>query len=62
MDKDIQEKILSRTAAAAWLGVSKQTLDLMNIPRVKLRRRVLYRQSVLLQWLEKNTGSKKVQA
>jgi hypothetical protein len=51
----LQENVLSRKAAAAFLGVCKTTLDRMNIPRTKIRRRVLYRQSVLLQWLEKNT-------
>jgi len=51
----LQENVLSRKQASIFLGVCMTTLDRMNIPRTKVRRRVLYRQSVLLQWLEKNT-------
>jgi len=57
--KELQESVLSRTAAAAFLGVCKTTLDRMKIPRIKVRRRVLYRQSVLIDWLEKNTETKR---
>jgi hypothetical protein len=60
MNKEQQEIVFSRTAAATYLGVCKQTLDRLNIPRTKLRRRVLYRQSILNQWLEENTGTKGV--
>jgi len=55
MDSALQENVLSREEAADFLGICRTTLDRMNIPRTKLRRRVLYRQSVLIQWLEKNT-------
>jgi len=51
----LQDKVLSRKQASNFLGVCQTTLDHMNIPRTKVRRRVLYRQSVLIQWLEKNT-------
>jgi hypothetical protein len=51
----LKENVLSRKEAAEYLGICKTTLDRMDIPRTKIRRRVLYRQSVLLQWLEKNT-------
>jgi hypothetical protein len=51
-------EVLSRKQAAQFLGVCLTTLDRMNIPRTQVRRRVLYRQSVLLKWLEKNTEGK----
>jgi len=51
----IQEKVFSRKEAAEFLGVCRTTLDRMKIPRTKVRRRVLYRQSELIRWLEKNT-------
>ncbi len=51
-------EVLSRKQAAQFLGVCLTTLDRMNIPRTQIRRRVLYRQSVLLKWLEKNTEGK----
>jgi hypothetical protein len=59
MDAAIKTKgVLSRKQAANFLGVCMTTLDRMNITRTKIRRRVLYRQSVLFQWLEKNTEAK----
>jgi len=54
----LQDIVLSRKDAAIFLGICRTTLDRMDIPRVKIRRRVLYRQSVLLSWLEKNTKGK----
>ena len=62
MNSALQENILSRKGAAEFLGVCMTTLDRMDIPRTKVRRRVLYRQSVLIQWLEKNTKGKGSQA
>ena len=54
----LQDKVLSRKQASEFLGVCVTTLDGMNIPRVKLRRRVLYQQSELINWLKKNTDRK----
>jgi len=54
----LQDNVLSRKAAANFLGVCKTTLDRMNIPHVKVRRRVLYQQSELINWLKKNTDRK----
>jgi hypothetical protein len=51
-------EVLSRKQAAKFLGVCTTTLDRMKIPKTQIRRRVLYRQSVLLKWLEKNTEGK----
>ena len=62
MNSALQENVLSRKEAAEFLGICKTTLDRMDIPRTKVRRRVLYRQSVLIQWLEKNTKGKGSQA
>jgi hypothetical protein len=58
----LQEKVLSREEAAKFLGVCKTTLDRMDLPRTKVRRRVLYRQTVLITWLEKNTTGKEARA
>jgi len=55
MNSTLQESVLSRKEAANFLGVCLTTLDKMRIPKTQIRRRVLYRQSVLIQWLEKNT-------
>ena len=55
----LQENVLSRKQAAEFLGVCRTTLDRMDLPRTKVRRRVLYQQSALIRWLEKNTTSSK---
>jgi hypothetical protein len=61
MNEVLQEQVLSRKEAAAFLKICKTTLDRADIPRTRVRRRVLYRQSVLLSWLERNTGDKEAQ-
>jgi hypothetical protein len=50
-----QEQVLSRKQAAEFLGICKTTLDRLNIPKTKVRRRVLYRQAVLEKWLVDHT-------
>jgi hypothetical protein len=55
----LRENILSRNDAAKFLGVCKTTLDRLGIPKAKVRRRVLYRQSVLVQWLAQQTEGAK---
>ena len=55
-----REILLSRKKAAEFLGVCKTTLDRLNIPRTKLRRRVFYRQIILDQWIKENTDVKEV--
>jgi len=51
-----KEEVLSRKAAAKFLGVCLTTLDRIDdLPRIKIRRRVLYRQTALIQWLAKHT-------
>jgi len=52
------ESLLSRAQAAEFLGVCKTTLDRLGIPRTILRRRVLYRQAVLEQWLRDHTEAR----
>ena len=54
----LQDKVLSRKQASEFLGICVTTLDGTNIPRVKVRRRVLYQQSELINWLKKNTNRK----
>lgn len=54
----IQEKVFSRKEAAEFLGVYRTTLDRMDLPRTKVRRRVFFRQTELIRWLEENAGGK----
>ena len=55
--------ILSRREAAAVLGVCKATLDRLDIPRTRVRHRVMFKRDVLNKWVdehtEKNKGGKK---
>jgi hypothetical protein len=62
--KEIQPTgaIFDRKEAAEYLHICKTTLDRLDIPRSKIRRRVLYRQSVLDRYLEENTITAEVQA
>jgi len=47
--------ILSRKQAAVFLGICRTTLDRLDIPRTKIRRRVMYKRAVLEQWLGTTT-------
>ena len=46
-----QQEIMSRAEAASYLRICKTTLDRLDIPRTKIRRRVLYRKATLDMWL-----------
>jgi hypothetical protein len=47
--------ILSRKQAAIFLGICCTTLDRLDIPRIKIRRRVLFKRDILLRWLDEQT-------
>jgi hypothetical protein len=47
---------MSRAQAAEYIGIGKSTLDRLNIPRVKVRKRVLYRREAIAEWILKNQG------
>jgi len=55
--------ILSRREAAEYLGICRATLDRLDIPRTRIRNRVMFKREVLLKWVdehtEKNKGNKK---
>ena len=53
MDTNVktQQELMSREEAALYLRVCKTTLDRLNIPRTKIRKRVLYRRTTLDNWL-----------
>jgi len=46
-----QKDVMSRAEAATYLRICKTTLDRLDIPRSKIRRRVLYRKATLDMWL-----------
>lgn len=51
--------ILSRKEAAAFLGICLTTLDRLDIPRVRLRHRVVFKRDVLHKWLDEQSCGKK---
>jgi len=53
--QSIISDILSRKQAAEFLGICRTTLDRLDIPRTKIRRRVMYKRAVLERWLDEHT-------
>jgi hypothetical protein len=61
MEQMIFSELFNRKEAAVYLRICKTTLDSLPIPRIKIRRRVLYRKPELDQWLVQNTQTREVQ-
>jgi len=60
MDTAMTQEILSRRQAAKYLGgICLTTLDRLNIPRTKIRKRVMYRKATLDNWLAKQEQTEK---
>ena len=51
--------IMSRREAAAFLGICKVTLDRLDIPRTRVRHRVMYKRDVLSNWINEHTENRK---
>ena len=51
--------ILSRREAAAVLGICKATLDRLDIPRTRVRHRVMYKRDVINKWIDDHTETNK---
>jgi len=47
--------ILSRKEAAAILGICLTTLDRLDIPRTRVRHRVMFKRDVINKWIDDNT-------
>ena len=47
--------IMSRREAAAFLGICKVTLDRLDIPRTRVRHRVMYKRDVIKKWIDDHT-------
>jgi hypothetical protein len=52
-------EIFSRKEAAAFLGICKTTLDRLDIPKTKIRHRVMYKRDVLNKWIDEHTENRK---
>ena len=47
--------IMSRRQAAQFLGICLTTLDRLDIPKVKVRHRVLFKRDELNKWIDRQT-------
>jgi len=45
------KEVMSRREAAAYIGIGKSTLDRLNIPKIQIRRRVLFQKETIDKWL-----------
>ena len=57
------KEVMSRRAAAAYIGIGLSTLDRLNIPKIKIRKRVLFKKEAIDKWLssqqtQTTTGTK----
>lgn len=47
-----KDDVLSRKEAAKYLGICLTTLDRLDIPRLRIRHRVLYKRQAVIKWLD----------
>ncbi len=60
MDYDFgTSEILSRREAAQYLGVCKATLDKLDLPKTRIRHRVMFKRDVLNKWIDEHTDKTK---
>jgi len=52
MNISITSDVLSRKQAVEYLTINKGTLDKLGIPKIQIRRRVVYRKADIDAWLE----------
>jgi hypothetical protein len=51
--------VLSRREAAALLGICRATLDRLDIPKTRIRHRVMFKREVLNKWIDDHTEKQK---
>ena len=58
-NKESVSNILSRKQAAQFMGICLTTLDRLDIPRTKVRHRVMFKRDVLNKWIDDHTEKNK---
>jgi excisionase family DNA binding protein len=53
------KEVMSRREAAAYIGIGKTTLDRLDIPKIQIRKRVLFRKEAIDLWLAQNQAKKR---
>jgi len=54
-DDEKKADLLTRKEAAVFIGVCENTLDKLDIPRTKVRRRIFFKREILLKWIDDHT-------
>jgi len=58
-DDIVTSNILSRKEAAEYLGICRATLDRLDIPKTRIRHRVMFKRDVLNKWIDDHTEKSK---
>ena len=45
------KEVMSRAEAAAYIGIGKSTLDKLDIPKIQIRKRILFKKEAIDKWL-----------
>ena len=60
MDKEnVTADVFNRKEAAKYLRICLTTLDRLDIPKIRIRKKVFYKPDVLDKWLDEQSGKKK---
>ena len=49
------KEVMNRTEVANYLRIGKSTLDKLDIPKIQIRRRVLFQKKAVDQWLSRQS-------
>ncbi|MDR0474037.1 MAG: DNA-binding protein [Treponema sp.] len=52
------KEVISRREAAAYIGIGRTTLDRLDIPKIQIRKRVLFKKETIDTWLSQNQANK----
>ena len=60
MDNEkVTADVFNRKEAAKYLRICLTTLDRLDIPKIRIRKKVFYKPDVLDKWLDEQSGKKK---
>jgi len=54
----IEPVLMNRSEAARFLSVGLNTLRKLDVPKTRIRKRILYRRDILEKWVRDNTEKK----
>jgi len=54
----VEPVLLNRSRAAKFLNIGLSALGKLNVPKTRIRKRILYRRDILEKWVKENTEKK----